>query len=208
MDARRSCSICGFPDLDPRYPRFLPVDAAEARVIAAVDLVFMLSPALFEKKGSINPAPTFVPGGVNYAAYSQPVPEPADLRGIPRPRIGYSGAIKKQLDWPLIDHLITSHPEWSFVFLGPQAPHDGIAEAVRVLSGRPNVKFLGAKTMTEMPHYPQQFDVCIMPYTNDGYTKFIYPLKLHEYLAAGRPTVGTPIRSLVDFASVIALPRT
>jgi len=47
-----------------------------------------------------------------------------------------------------------------------------------------------------------------MPYTNDGYTKFIYPLKLHEDLAAGRPTVGTPIRSLVDFADVIAFPRT
>jgi len=186
----------------------LPLDAAESRLLAAVDLPFMLSPALVEKKGSLNPATSYVPGGVDYAAYTRPYQEPADLAPVPRPRIGYSGNIKKQLDWALIDHLITRHPEWSFVFLGPRAPHEGIAEAVRVLSGRQNVHFLGPKTTTEIPHYPQHFDVCIMPYTDDGYTKFIYPLKLHEYLAAGRPTVGTPIRSLVDFSDVIALPRT
>jgi len=189
-------------------PVELPLDAAESRLLAAVDLPFMLSPALFEKKRSLNPATSFVPGGVDYAAYSRPHPEPADLAQIRRPRVGYSGNIKKQLDWALVDHLITRHPEWSFVFLGPQDPHEGIAEAVQVLSGRRNVYFLGPKTTAEIPHYPQHFDVCIMPYTNDGYTKFIYPLKLHEYLAAGRPTVGTPIRSLTDFAHVIALPRT
>jgi len=185
----------------------LPIDALEARLLAAVDLPFMLSPALFEKKASLNPATCFVPGGVDYAAYQRPYPEPVDLVPIPHPRIGYSGAIKKQLDWALLDHLITRHPGWSFVFLGPQT-HEGVSEAVRVLSGRHNVHFLGHKTPMEIPSYPQHFDVCIMPYTNDGYTKFIYPLKLHEYLAAGRPTVGTPIRSLVDFADVVALPRT
>jgi glycosyltransferase involved in cell wall biosynthesis len=186
----------------------LPPDPAESRLLASVDLPFMLSPALFEKKASLNPATSFVPGGVDYAAYTRSYPEAADLVQIRRPRIGYSGNIKKQLDWALIDHLITRHPGWSFVFLGPQDPHEGTAEAVRVLSGRRNVHFLGPKTPTEIPRYPQHFDVCIMPYRNDGYTKFIYPLKLHEYLAAGRPTVGTPIRSLVDFADVIALPRT
>jgi glycosyltransferase involved in cell wall biosynthesis len=45
-------------------------------------------------------------------------------------------------------------------------------------------------------------------YEMNGYTKFIYPLKLHEYLASGRPVVGSPIRSLQDFAHVIRLART
>jgi glycosyltransferase involved in cell wall biosynthesis len=39
----------------------------------------------------------------------------------------------------------------------------------------------------------------------NDYTKFIYPLKLHEYLATGRPIVGSPIRSLQEFAHVIRL---
>jgi glycosyltransferase involved in cell wall biosynthesis len=188
-------------------PTELPLDPVESRVLAAVDQVFMLSPALFEKKSSLNPQTLFAPGGVDYAEYSRPVAEPADLAQVPHPRIGYIGSIKKQLDWNLLNHLITSHPQWSFVFLGPKI-HEGIDEAVQVLSDRSNVYFLGAKASSDMPRYPQHFDVCIMPYMNDGYTKFIYPLKLHEYLAAGRPTVGTPIRSLQDFSHVVALPRT
>jgi glycosyltransferase involved in cell wall biosynthesis len=185
----------------------LALDPVESRVLAAVDQVFMLSPALFEKKASLNPHTLFAPGGVDYAAYSRPVAEPADLAPVPHPRIGYIGSIKKQLDWDLLNYLITCHPQWSFVFLGPKI-HEAIDEAIRVLSGRSNVYFLGAKASFEMPAYPQHFDVCIMPYTNDGYTKFIYPLKLHEYLAAGRPTVGTPIRSLQDFSNILALPCT
>jgi hypothetical protein len=33
-------------------------------------------------------------------------------------------------------------------------------------------------------------------------------LKLHEYLASGRPVVGSPIRSLLEFAQIIRLART
>lgn len=188
-------------------PVELPLDPIEARVLTGVDQVFMLSPALYEKKAHLNPNTQFAPGGVNFAEYSRPVSEPADLAKVPHPRIGYVGSIKKQLDWNLLKYLITNHPDWSFVFLGPKI-HDAIDEAVSFLSSRSNVYFLGGKATAEMPLYPQHFDVCIMPYTDDGYTKFIYPLKLHEYLAAGRPTVGTPIRSLQDFSDVVALPRT
>src|SRR3989442_11194711 len=45
-------------------------------------------------------------------------------------------------------------------------------------------------------------------YELNGYTKFIYPLKLHESLASGRPVVGSPIRSLQEFAPIIRLART
>ena len=73
---------------------------------------------------------------------------------------------------------------------------------------RHNVHFLGGKPTQEMVAYPQHFDVCIMPYGINAYTKYIYPLKLHEYLATGRPTVGARIRSLEDCADVVALPGT
>ena len=47
-----------------------------------------------------------------------------------------------------------------------------------------------------------------MPYLVDDYTKYIFPLKLYEYLASGRPVVGSPIRSLQDFSHVIRLAKT
>ena len=186
----------------------LPVDPVEARLLAEVDQVFILSPALFEKKGRFNPHTAYVPGGVDYGAYACSLAEPRDLAPIPHPRIGYIGSLKWQLDWPLLLHLTREHPEWSFVFVGPKSPHPEIGGATEELSRRPNVHFLGAKPTEGMVAYPQHFDVCIMPYGVNDYTKYIYPLKLHEYLATGRPTVGAQIRSLEEFADVVALPRT
>jgi glycosyltransferase involved in cell wall biosynthesis len=186
-------------------PVELPLDPVEARLIASVDQVFIHSPALLEKKGHLNPRTACIPNGVDYAAFAAPAAEPADLRAIPRPRMGYAGTIKRELDWPLLGTLAAAHPDWSFVFVGPRKPHPEMAAGLGELAARANVHFLGAKPVAELTAYPQHFDVCIMPYVRNDYTKFIYPLKLQEYLASGRPVVGSPIRSLEAFREVVAL---
>jgi len=185
-----------------------PIDDDERQLLRQVDQVIVHSPALLEKKGSLNPSTTLVPNGVDYRAHATPAPEPSDLRGVPRPRIGYTGRVKRQLDWPLIEELVLRHENWNFVFVGAHAPHEEVHEVVARLSRRSNLSFLGAKSVEELAVYPQHFDVCIMPYRIDDYTKYIYPMKLHEFLASGRPTVGTAIRSLEEFKDVIALPET
>jgi glycosyltransferase involved in cell wall biosynthesis len=197
--------------IDDEYsfsPVDLPNSDQEARLIAAVGQVFIHSPALLEKKGKLNPHTAFAPNGVDFHAYAQSVPEPSDVAGIPRPRIGYTGHIKKQLDWPLLLNLTARHPEWSFVFVGAANRHPEIVGFIDELSRRPNVRFLGSKTVQQLARYPQHFDVCLMPYRRDGYTRYIYPLKLHEYLASGRPVVGAPIESLLPFRDLVRLPET
>jgi glycosyltransferase involved in cell wall biosynthesis len=186
----------------------LPLTEIEGKLIRNSDQVYLHSLGLLEKKGSINPNTTFVPNGVDYQAYSQKLPEPADLAAIPRPRIGYTGFIKKHLDWQIISQLSLDHPEWSFVLVGPLSPHDDIVKIVEDLKKRPNVYFLGPKPTRILCAYPQHFDVCIMPYQANDYTKYVYPLKLHEYLASGSPTVGTRIRTLSEFSDVVSLAST
>jgi glycosyltransferase involved in cell wall biosynthesis len=115
------------------------------------------------------------------------------------------GYLKAQLDWALLLDLSALHPEWSFVFVGPKRPHRQIYQALEQLSRRPNVHFLGGKPTECLGGYPQHFDVCIMPYVRDDYTKYVYPLKLHEYLASGKPVVSSPIRSVEDFRHVVAI---
>ena len=52
-------------------------------------------------------------------------------------------------------------------------------------------------------------DVCMLCYKVDDYTKFIYPLKLHESLASGLPCVGAPDSALSrSSASVLDLAGT
>ena len=149
-----------------------------------------------------------MPNGVDYAAYVRPWPEPADLAAISHPRIGYVGVIKKQLDLELLYALAERHRPWSFVLVGPQKHHDDIGALIRKLAGLPNVHFLGEKPVSALPSYTQHMDVCMLCYKVDDYTKFIYPLKLHESLATGLPCVGAPIRTLQEFPEVLDLADT
>jgi glycosyltransferase involved in cell wall biosynthesis len=149
-----------------------------------------------------------IPNGVNYRAFATPCGEPADLQSIPHPRIGYVGRIKQQLDLVLLTDLAQRHRGWSFVLVGPQESLGDRAVLLQQLAQMPNVYLLGGKSASVLPAYTQHLDVCMLCYAVNDYTKFIYPLKLHEYLASGRPVVGSPIRSLQDFAHIIRLART
>lgn len=207
VDVRHDLSIYHIYDEYSHAELELPLDPAEERLVRAVGQVFTVSPTMQARKGVLNPHSAQLSNGVDYEAFATPAPEPADLRPIPHPRIGYAGYIKKQLDWDLMLTLACRRPEWSFVFVGARTPHPEIAQVLAQLETLPNVYFLGAKATSELAAYPQHFDVCVMPYRVNDYTKYIYPLKLHEYLASGQPVVTVPLpalrglEDLVEFAS-------
>jgi glycosyltransferase involved in cell wall biosynthesis len=178
----------------------------ERRLISRAGQVFIHSPALLEKKGRLNPHTTFVPNGVDYRAYAMPQAEPEDLKAIPHPRVGYVGVIKSQLDFDLLVSLANRHRNWSFVLVGPRGYLNGRdIQLAGQLSQMANVYFVGGKPVEALPAYTQHVDVCIMCYRLNDYTKYIYPMKLHEYLATGRPVVGAPINSLQAFSDVVTL---
>ncbi|HEU4642467.1 MAG TPA: glycosyltransferase, partial [Gemmatimonadaceae bacterium] len=182
-----------------------PIDPAEERLIRSVDQVITLSPTMYERKGRLNPNTVRIPSGVEYEAFAQPAPEPPDLAAIPHPRVGYAGFVKKQLDWELLLALATKRPDWSFVFVGARRPHPEMASLLERLAALPNAHFLGSKPTAELARYPQHFDVCVMPYRRNDYTKYISPLKLFEYLATGRPVVSVPLPALVDAGELVTV---
>jgi glycosyltransferase involved in cell wall biosynthesis len=188
-----------FSDVD------LPNSAQEVELLQRADQVFVHTRALLQKKGSFNSCIDLIPNGVDYRSFASPLPEPGSLQGIPHPRIGYSGYLKKTLDWNLLSELSVKHPDYSFVFVGAQKNEEATIRAMAELSSHPNVFFLGHVTTGQMPSFPQHFDVCMMPYLLNDYTSYVYPLKLHEYLASGRPVVATPTRLLREFQGTIRL---
>lgn len=194
--------------IDDEYsfsPEERPVSPREVRVLRRVDRVFIHSRTLMEKKGHLNPHTIRLPNGVSYAAYTRPRPEPADLSRLPGPRIAYVGIIKPQLDLEVVRQVAEARPDWSLVMVGPVSPIDGIGgelDRIRVLE---NVHFLGQKDVSALPAYLQHVDVGVLPYRMNDYTKYIYPMKLHEYLAAGCPIVASPVPSLAGFGEVVEI---
>lgn len=188
-----------FSDQDqPNSPR-------ETELLRQVDQVIVHSEALFEKKGSLNPHTALVPNGVDYADFAAPQPVPDDLRGVPAPRIGYAGVIKKQLDLALLSRLAKQRPQASFVLVGPILNVSGKEHHIEALKALPNVHFLGNKPIEQLPAYMQHFDVCLMCYEVNDYTNYIYPLKLNEYLATGRPVVSSPIHAISRLGHVVRI---
>jgi glycosyltransferase involved in cell wall biosynthesis len=182
-----------------------PLSCEERQLIERADQVIVHSPALREKKGSLNPNTAYITNGVDYDRFATPHPEPADLSAIPHPRIGYVGRIKSQMDWATLTAIARTRSDWSIVLVGPVGHMGEHAAARAELLAMKNVYDLGNKSVHEVPAYIQHMDVCLLCYALTDYTKFIFPLKLHEYLASGRPVVGSDIRSLRDFTSVVRI---
>jgi UDP-galactopyranose mutase len=181
--------------------------AGELELLKQAGQVFIHSRTMLDAKGSLNPHTAYLPNGVDFAAYSSPADEPPDLAAIARPRIGYAGWLKPQLDWELLIALARAHPEWSFVFVGPQARKPEVEDAVAQLKAAGNVHFLGSKPTSMLHAYTRNFDVCLMPYATNWYTRFIYPVKVHEYLATGNAVVATALPNLREFSDVVAFAR-
>ena len=180
---------------------------AEQELMERVDSVIVVSQKLYESKCAIHPNTHIVPNGVNYDAYTAALDQPElpdDLAAIPSPRIGYSGLIADRLDMTMLLDLAQKNPQWSLVLIG-EARIINQKEAWRDLQTLPNVHYLGAKTIDQVPHYLKGFDVGLMPYIQNRESENISPLKLYDYLATGLPVASIDIVAAREFAELIHL---
>jgi len=178
-------------------PGQLDVEAAEAALARRADLVLATSPELEARLRRGNARPVLVPNAADYDHFSRPVSAdqiPAEIRALPRPIAGYVGEVGAWFDTGLVRRLALRHPDWSIVLVGPAS-----SEARGALPD-PNIHFLGRRPYSELPLYLAGFDCCLIPFRATPLTAAVSPVKLYEYLAAGRPVVSTPLPSVLPFA--------
>jgi len=181
----------------------------EDRLLRVADLVFANGPALLEDKNRYGNAIS-VPMTADYELFSKSrlseTAVPADLASVPHPRLGYIGNLNDKVDFQLLRALAEARPACSFVLVGPV--NIRTAETRRdfeALKSCTNVYFLGLKDRDSLPGCIRGLDVCLMSYRTDGWARHIYPLKIHEYLASGKPIVGSPLRSIQEFDGPVRL---
>lgn len=194
------------------YPDWTPSQAqCEARLCAVADRIIASSSLIAENLPLQNNASTrisIIPNGADYKSFAAPVERvPDELVDIPSPRIAYFGNLTKKVDLELLRDLAIARPDWSIVLVGGY-PHDDadMAKMKNELQARPNVFLLGAKPHTDVPMFVHSMDVNLLCYrVGEGlWSEACSPLKLYEYLAAGRPVVSADILAVAEHKDVIA----
>jgi UDP-galactopyranose mutase len=117
------------------------------------------------------------------------------------PILGFAGHMEERFDFELVATLADARPDWRIALAGPIAPSR--REAADRLATRPNVRFCGLLPRAELPAFLKGCDVALIPFVHSAQTRAIYPLKLNEYLAAGKPVALTPFADLREFEGMV-----
>lgn len=114
--------------------------------------------------------------------------------------IGYYGSIAPWLDLDIVAGIAERFRECAIILIG----RDQIG-AARRLSRHPNVKVLNEVPYAKLPGYLHGFDVCILPRPVNPLTRAMNPVKLYEYLSAGRPVVATNLPEIQEMSELPGL---
>nr|CRH08047.1 Putative GT4 [Candidatus Magnetococcus massalia] len=194
------------------------MDHYQAQLVQRADLITTSSPGMAENLPGSGPQKGRV---LNNGANPHPFVAaegcvcPADLAQIPSPRIGYIGTVNSKLDLEMVHHVATLQSHWHWVFIGPVMvdAQDARSQEAKALWQKclalPNVHLLGAKGRDEVPAYVQHMDVNTICYRirPDDWVIHGYPVKLHEYLATGKPVVAAAQNAVKQFDHVVSIPE-
>lgn len=167
------------------------------------DIVVSTAPSLrdnFIKKGITKSY--LVPNAANFKLFSSAVANiHPRLKEIKGKTIGYLGNIERRTDFILLENAMATLHDWHLIMAGP-VEKEYVPESVLK---HPRIHFTGPFSHADAPSVVKRFDVAIIPFKCDEVSNGIYPLKLFEYLAAGKPVVTTNFNPeiLKDLSDVV-----
>lgn len=113
--------------------------------------------------------------------------------------VGYHGALAEWLDYDLLKR-IAKDGRYHLVLIGQE--HDQSLKKSRLLKFE-NVSFLGSKSFQKLSQYTAFYDVAILPFVINDMTLSVSPVKIFEYMAAGKPIVSSALPECKKYKSCL-----
>lgn len=185
-----------------RYDEFSNVDSDHirqcvTRLANSCDVAVTTSEGLADDLRGLGASPTVIPHGVDVERFADERLPPVDLAPLERPLVGYVGLLDHYLAF---DHLIAVADRLergTLVLVGAANTN------VSSLEAHPRIALLGSRPYESIPAYLAAFACCLVPFDESRLSQAVNPIKLREYLAAGRPTVSTSMPAVEPYGDVI-----
>jgi glycosyltransferase involved in cell wall biosynthesis len=184
----------------------------DATLCKSCDHVIVCSQQLFDDKSKLVDAEKLhlIPNGVHVDHYKAvadiSMPVHAVAQNWKKPTFGYTGTIHgDRVDVNLIAAVAHAYPSSTIVLVGPNLLEQADQQELEQLS---NIVFTGPQPYSELPEIMRAFDVCMVPHLVTPFTESLNPIKLWEYLSAGKPIVSTNVAGFRDYPDLVSIANT
>lgn len=167
----------------------VPTDIAqtEQEWLGAADLVLVTSSFLRQKHAGKRPDLIQLPPGVDYGLFNQACSstEPGALAR----RVCFFGGMnqKYSFDFDLVESIADAGFEVSLI---------GYKGSGHRVFDHPNVEYTPSVPQAELPTLLKPMDALLIPYKINEFTHGVFPTKVYECLATGKPVISVPLPDL------------
>jgi glycosyltransferase involved in cell wall biosynthesis len=184
----------------------------DAILCKSCDQVIVCSQQLFDDKAKLVDFDRLhlIPNGVHVEHYEAVADTSLPIHKIAehwtKPVFGYTGTIHgDRVDVSLIAAVAQAYPAATIAMVGPNL----LEQAEKQLLDRfSNIVFTGSQPYADLPDIMRAFDVCMVPHLVTPFTESLNPIKLWEYLAAGKPIVSTSVAGFRDYPDLVSIADT
>lgn len=184
----------------------------DTTLCTSCDHVIVCSQQLFEDKAKFVELERLhlIPNGVHVEHYEAVADTSLPVHKIAehwtKPVFGYTGTIHgDRVNVSLIASVAKAYPLATIAMVGPNLLDQSEQQK---LDGFSNIVFTGAQPYADLPDIMRAFDVCIVPHLVSPFTESLNPIKLWEYLAAGKSIVSTNVAGFRDFSNLVSVAQT
>jgi len=191
-------------------PLALPTKMAEKWVYRHVDKILTITPALSRyvvKLGANHAKVGILPLGVAI----DPIPDAPELKssGLWGKTRGNYHTMVFAGTLPLFSgldslisqmpDLVTRIPNLRLLIVGDGVQRPKLEQMIRELGLGEQVKITGMVPHDDVPKWIAQADIGVLTFPTSGATRDIFPTKVLQYMACGKPVVANPLPGLVEY---------
>lgn len=182
------------------------ITSQDATLCESCGHVIVCSQQLFDDKAKLVDFERLhlIPNGVHVEHYESVADTSLPVHPLAKhwtkPVFGYTGTIHgDRVDVGLVASVAQAYPSATIAMVGPNLLDQAEQQSLNRFD---NIVFAGSQPYADLPDIMRAFDVCMVPHLVTPFTESLNPIKLWEYLAAGKPIVSTNVAGFRDYCDL------